>query len=140
VEGDHRRHALVAQLLQHLSVVLQLRAVELARGRLDPRPLDGEPVRVVTQEPQQAEVLAEPDVVVTGRVGAVPGQDAALAFELPPVAVPVGALDLVRGRGTAPEEALWKAALGTVPCGDLSWMGQVRGRRLRAPALAEARS
>jgi len=111
VERDHRCHALRPQLAQHLPVVLDLGAVEVALGGLHPGPLDRQPVRVVVQPAQLGEVLPEPPVLVAGRVGAVAGQDATALLELPPVAVVVAALDLVRRRGAAPQEPVREAPL-----------------------------
>src|SRR6266536_703445 len=111
VQGDHRPHAGRTQLGQHLPVVVDLRRVELAGGRLDARPLDREPVRTVPQPVQELEVLPKAMVLVAGRVGAVAVQDAAALLELPPVAVVVAALDLVGGGGAAPEEPVGEAPL-----------------------------
>src|SRR5205085_11338322 len=47
VKGQHRAHPLLAQLAQHVAVVTQLAAVELAFLRLHTGPLDRKPVRVV---------------------------------------------------------------------------------------------
>ena len=113
VQREHRLHALLAQLTQHVAVVAHLAAVELARGRLHAGPLDRKSVGVLVQLAQQPEVLAVEPVVVAGKAGAVAAVDAAwLLLELPPVRVGVLALDLVGGGRGTPQEACGKAALG----------------------------
>src|SRR5579859_6421125 len=123
MQGDHGLDALFAKVPEDVAVVSNLAGVELPLRRLDARPLDGQAVRVLVQLAQQLEVLAVAVVVVAGdgRRGAV--LDAArLLLELPPVAVPVVAFDLVGGAGGSPEEAVRKAAHAAAPAG-LATMG-----------------
>src|SRR5579859_3888468 len=112
MQRDHRLDALLAQLAQHVAVVADLARVELAFRGLDARPLDRQPVRVLVHLAQEPEVLAVAVVVIArdrGRVAV--GDTPWLLLELPPVAVAVVALDLVRCARRPPEETVGEAAI-----------------------------
>src|SRR5213593_1252010 len=131
MERDHRRDPLLAQLAQDVAVVPDLARIERALGRLDPRPLDREPVRVLAHVAQQREVLAVAVIVVAGdRRGVAVGDVSRLPLPLPPVAVAVVALDLVGRARSAPEETPREATL------PLSPRGEGLGVRAQAAALA----
>src|SRR5437867_7222180 len=144
MERDHRHDPLLAQLAQDVAVVPDLARVERALGRLDPRPLDREPVRVLAHVAQQGEVLAVAVIVVAGdRRGVAVGDVSWLLLPLPPVAVAVVALYLVGRARSSPEEASGEATLplslrgevygATLP---LSPRGEGLGVRVQAAALA----
>src|SRR6266550_8137503 len=126
MQADHRDHAAPAQLRQDLTIVLDLRLVEFALGRLHARPLDGQPVDAVVQLLKNPEVVPEAVVVIAGRIGGVPGPDAPTLLELPPVTVVIAPFDLVGGRRAAPEKPLWKAPLRRH---SLVWLGGRRSGR-----------
>jgi hypothetical protein len=96
----------VAARGRHPTVVVELGRREVALLRLDARPLDGEPVGVEPEAGNELDVV-EVSVVVVARVARGLGEHGRLqVLEHPLVAVEVVALDLVRGRGHAPEEPL----------------------------------
>ncbi len=106
VEGDHRLDPVGEARGAHPAVVVEGRHRELAGLGLDPRPLQREPVVVEPERGQQGDVVVVAVQLVagvatrllTGRaLGVLPG---------PPVVVPVAPLDLVRGGGGAPSEAV----------------------------------
>jgi hypothetical protein len=53
MQCDHREDSLLAHLPEHVAVVPDLPRVERALRGFDARPLDGEPVRVLIQLPEQ---------------------------------------------------------------------------------------
>src|SRR5229473_3852121 len=109
MQRHHRLDALFAQIAKHVSVVTDLPCIELPARRLDPRPLDRQPVRVLVQPAQEREVFAVAVVVVVGNPRRVSvGDPAGLLLELPPIAIAVIAFDLVRGARRSPKEALWE--------------------------------
>src|SRR5690242_2053797 len=66
-------------------------------------------MRVLLHLAQEGEILSVPVVVVASDRGRVAvGDGSRLLLELPPVAVAVVTLDLVRGAGGAPEETVWE--------------------------------
>lgn len=101
------RDAPPAQRRQHLVVVVDRRAVDVSGLGLDPAPFDREAVRVVSVGLGEREIGVEPlpvpDGIAALQVG-IAVLDALLVA--PPVVVPVAALDLMRGGGGAPQEAL----------------------------------
>lgn len=112
VQGDHGAQAALDGALDHAAVVGEFGPGELALGRFDPRPLDGEPVVGEAQTGQRVHVLV-PAVVAVARVQAGLLDVGARGVLLdPPVAVGVVALDLVGGRGGAPQEAFGERDLG----------------------------
>src|SRR5256885_8879626 len=76
-------------------------------------------MRVVSQGPQQREVLGVAMEVVDAVTGRLARGGAGAVLELPPVVVDVAALHLMRGGGGAPQEA---------------------GGKIRAPLFGYARS
>src|SRR5439155_5095170 len=90
----------------HTPVVVEGHGRPLALFRLDAAPLEREAVAA------EAEVGQHPDVVgiavpVVARVAArLDARRAGVVLPLPPVVVPVGAVDLVRRRGGAPHKTL----------------------------------
>src|SRR2546427_1687902 len=83
--------------------------IELSLRRLDARPLDGQPMRVLVQLAQQSEVFAIAVVVVgCDSRGITVCDPSRLLLPLPPVGVAVVTLDLVsRARGS-PKESFRK--------------------------------
>src|SRR5258708_9738172 len=111
MQGDQGLYAAVTQGLQNVPVVRQRRRRELSGRRLDPRPFDGESMRVLTQGPQQVKVTGKSFVMPAGRVGPVsvlymPGD----LLPGPPVVGVVAAFDLMGRRGRAPKKILRKPA------------------------------
>ena len=106
MERDDRLHALLVALGEHPAVVVERGDRELAVLGLDPRPLDREPVGAEAVVADQRDVLGVPVEAVGAVAGRLDATGSGPVFELPPVVVPVAALDLVRGRGHAPEEAV----------------------------------
>ena len=110
VQRDHGLHALLAQLAQDVAVMPDLARVELARGRLDARPLERQPMGVLLHLAKEREILAVPVVVIAGdRRGIAVRDSARLLFELPPIAVAIVSLDLVGGTGGTPQEPVWES-------------------------------
>ena len=106
VERDDGINASVSQAQALAAVVLERGAGDLTVSRLDPAPLDREPVVVEAQAGDQVGVFlpAVPRVAaVSGGLGAA---GAGRVLEGPPVVVGVAALDLVGRRGSPPREAL----------------------------------
>jgi hypothetical protein len=107
VEGDDRGDAQLKRRADHPPVVPELGPGELARPRLDARPLDAEPVRIEASSGEQFHVLPVAMVAVAGVAAELHARHQALAR--PPVAVGVVALDLVRRRCGAPQETVGEA-------------------------------
>ena len=126
-ERDDRGEAALAAAVDDPPVVVEGGAGELALLRLDPAPLEAEPVGVQAGAGHEVEVLA-PAVVGVAGVAAGLGERRVLGvLHLPVVVVDVAALDLVGGGGGAPEEALGE---GRQSSGDLLEGG--RGGRRRS--------
>ena len=122
------------------AVVVEGGAGELALLRLDPAPLEAEPVGVQPGAGHEVEVLA-PAVVGVAGVAAGLGERRVLGvLQLPVVVVDVAALDLVGGGGGAPEEAVGE---GPAVIGQISSRGggtaATSGRRRRRPCGAGGR-
>src|SRR6516164_9886327 len=96
--------------------MIQRCAGELAFGRFDSRPLQREPVRVLTEGPQQGEIGVEPVPVVDAVRRGLDGRATRCVLPLPPVVVGVAAFNLMRGRGATPEKTGRKVGRG---CGFL---------------------
>ena len=125
-ERDDRVQAPLAAAVDHAAVVVEGGAGELALLRLDPAPLEAEPVGVQAGAGHQVQVLA-PAVVGVAGVAAGLGERRVLGvLHLPVVVVDVAALDLVGGGGRAPEEAVGEAVAGHR---EISSSGWGRGRR-----------
>ena len=124
-ERDDRVQAPLAAAVDHAPVVVEGGAGELALLGLDPAPLEAEPVGVQAGAGDEVEVLA-PAVVGVAGVAAGLGERRVLGvLHLPVVVVDVAALDLVRGGGGAPEEAVGEGAGHR----EISSSGAGRGRR-----------
>ena len=103
VQRNHRGNAAPAQRKKHGPVAIERGVVEDAFARLDPAPLDREPVGVLAQCSRAIKIrlgIAPPAACVAGAV-AVP-DPAGLLLPIPPLVVAVLALDLVRAGGGAP--------------------------------------
>ena len=103
MQRDHGLHAAVTQGLQNVPVMRQRRPGELAGGRLDPRPLHRQPMRILIQRSQEIKVAGVSSILLAGpirRVGVfdMPGD----LFPGPPVVAAVAALDLMCRRRRAP--------------------------------------
>ena len=104
VQRDHGLDAVLMAHVNHMAVVQQLRFGEAAFHGLDAGPFDGEAVHPQSGVGKHSDVFTV-TVVAVGRIsrrlvevralGMLPG---------PPVARDVVPLDLVRGRGRAPDE------------------------------------
>src|SRR5260370_8501945 len=106
VHGHDRLEALLGQLAEHIAIVADLLRVELARRRLDTRPLDRQPVIVLVRLSESREVVLVSVVVVVGDRRRIAVRDPArLLLEFRPIAVTVVGLDLVGGAGRAPQES-----------------------------------
>src|SRR5205085_9992230 len=81
-------------------------AGELALLGLDPAPLQAEPVGVQPGAGDEVEVLPPPVVGVAGVAAGLGERRVLRVLPRPVVVVDVAALDLVRRRGGAPEEAV----------------------------------
>jgi hypothetical protein len=81
---------------------------ELALGRLDPRPFHAEAIGVEPDAARQIEVLLPQQEAVGGIARRLLEHGRLLMFQVPQVAGGIIALDLVRRRGSAPQETLWK--------------------------------
>lgn len=111
MERDHRLHALLAELTEHVAVAAERLGIELAFTGLNTRPLNREAVGVVAHLAVEDKVLAVAVPGVAGRAGDLALSDPpGLLLELPPVVVAIVALDLVRGSRGRPEEPVWKGA------------------------------
>ncbi len=98
VQRDERRQAELLERAEHAPVVLERRRAELPRRRLDARPLERHPVRVLPQPGQQREVLGVAVELVDRVAGGLDAGRVRRVLPGPPVVVDVAALDLV-GRG-----------------------------------------
>ncbi len=111
VQRDHRRDPALVERREQLAVAPDRRLVEGAVARLDPAPLDREPVRVLAERRHAIEVGygVAPPAAGLARAVAVP-DPAGLLLPVPPLVVVVLTLDLVGCRGRAPQEARREAA------------------------------
>ena len=104
MERDDGLHALLVALGEHAPVVVERGDGELAVLGLDARPLDREAVRAEAEIAHERDVVGVAVVAVGAVARRLDARRVGLVLERPPVVVPVAALDLVRGRGHAPEE------------------------------------
>ncbi len=110
--GHDRGDPVLEAGADHPPVVVEGGPGEGARLGLDPGPLEGEAVRVEPQVGHRGDVLGVPVVVVTGVEGGLGEQRVLGPLQGPEVGVHVAALDLVPGRGRAPQEPVGKGRHG----------------------------
>ena len=104
VVGDHRRDPGRDTVIHDRAVVRQGLRRELALGRLDPGPLDGEPVGVQAEPGHQVDVLAPQLVAVAGPAGRLTERRRVHVLQEPGIAARVAALGLVARGGHSPAE------------------------------------
>ena len=107
VQGHHGHESAGNAGLEDASVVVQRGTRELAFGRLDTGPLNGEAIAVETKGGHDVEVpLVEVKRVASITTGLF--HPARFVFEAPPVRVGVITFNLVCRRSGPPEESLWE--------------------------------
>ena len=109
VQRNNRRELALPAEGDHLAVVRHLELIEETVFWLDAGPLDREAVRVEAETLQYRHVARVAGVVVDGRAAGLLARRPTPKLPRPPVAVRVIALDLVCGRGGAPEEFVGKS-------------------------------
>src|SRR6266446_2763311 len=149
IERDHRAQSELAHAIEDARVSREGGVVETALLGLETAPLQPEPVRVLSETRGKGKIFlshSRPPRACTARSGAVVDPSWSL-LPLGPVVVVVPALDLVRGRRSAPEEVRRKRAgahgqdsrSNTLPVEATSGSRRRVSRRPRAPYLTLAR-
>ncbi len=114
--GDDRGDPVLEAGADHPPVVVEGGPGEGARLGLDPGPLEREAVGVEPQVGHRGDVLGIAVVVVAGVQGRLGEQRVLGPLQGPEVGVHVAALDLVPGRGRAPQEPVGEGRHGPQDC------------------------
>ena len=114
--GHDRGDPVLEAGADHAPVVVEGGPGEGAGLGLDPGPLEREPVGVEAEVGHRGDVLGVPVVVVTGVEGRLGEQRGLGPLQGPEVGVHVAALDLVPGRGRAPQEPVGEGRHGRQDC------------------------